>query len=52
MSKKDYFIRAYMYMFGETKNKAEEVYKNADDDYVVEIIKCYKSELQKSFYED
>lgn len=53
---KNDFITAYTWMYGETKKKAEGVYRRAmeiaDYGYVKEIIACFKSNAKNSFVND
>lgn len=53
---KDDFITAYTWMFGETKKKANEVYRRAmeiaDYSYIKEMINCYKNNCKRMFYND
>lgn len=53
---KNNFMEAYVWMYGSTKKKANEVFRRAmeiaDYDYIKEVIACYESNAQKSFYND
>ena len=53
---KNDFITAYTWMYGETKKKAEGVYRRAmeiaDYGYIKEIINCYENNARRNFYDD
>ena len=53
---KNDFITAYAWMYGESKKKAEAVYRRAmeiaDYGYVKEIIACFESNAKKAVYVD
>ena len=50
------FVAAYTWMYGETKKKAEGVYKRAmeiaDYGYIREMIACFKDNAKRNFYSD
>ena len=50
------FVTAYCWMYGETKKKAETVYRRAmeiaDYGYIKETIACFKDNARRSFYDD
>lgn len=52
MSKKDWFVKAYCWMFGSTKKKALEVYKASDPWYIDAIVYSFRQNAQRVFEED
>lgn len=52
MSKKDWFVKAYCWMFGSTKKKALEVYKASDPSCIDTIVDTFRDNAKKAFYED
>lgn len=55
-STKSEFIKAYTWMYGESKKKAEAVYRRAmeiaDYSYIKETINCFKDNAKMGFYDD
>lgn len=53
---KSSFVTAYTWMYGETKKKAEGVYRRAmeiaDYGYIKEIIDCFENNAKNSFLND
>lgn len=53
---KNDFIAAYTWMYGESKKKAEAVYRRAmeiaDYGYVKEIINCFENNAKNATYAD
>jgi len=52
--KKNDFVTAYVCMYGSTKKKALEVFKEkeADDSYINDVIDWFKQTAKFSFYND
>jgi methionine salvage enolase-phosphatase E1 len=46
------FVKAYCYSYGESKAKAELIYKYAEPAYISAIIAGYKQDAKSAFYKD
>lgn len=46
------FINAYAASYGETKKKAEEVYKNSNQSFIDLVVEGFKENAKKAFSED
>lgn len=46
------FYDAYQWMYGTSKKDAAEAFKNVSDEYAYELIRGYKNQCKKAFYED
>lgn len=46
------FIKAYTWLYGVNKTEAKKVYKTCNEDEKTEIVKAFRNNAIKSFYED
>lgn len=46
------FIEAFCWMYGVSKAEADKAYMTSSEKHIEAIINCYKSNYQKTFYND
>lgn len=46
------FIKAYTWLYGVNKTEAKKAYKTYNEDGKTEIVKAFRNNAVKSFYED
>ena len=46
------FVEAYRWLFGGTKKAAREIYRKADKDFIVAVLRAYEKQSFIAFYED